>query len=173
MECMSKKQAIHPGLDSKQFDARMAHLQRRDESKGGKQKQAAWLANQGSHQRLAALLATDKSDEFSTNTEQRVENVILLTIYGLVGRKAPTPVLDTAVSPKFMKELTAEKPVRSHSFAEQCKATMRTPDELKEAEMTMGPLGRSHPQCQKKGNVVEKGLRQVARDFKAVTAHGD
>ncbi len=98
------------------------------------------MAEQGSHQRLAALLATDESDEFSTDTEQRAYNIILLTIYGLVGCKAPTPTLDMAVSPEFMKELAAEKPARSPSFAEQCEVTMRTPAEIVKAE-ARGPLG--------------------------------
>ncbi len=91
----------------------MTCLQKKDENKGDKSKQVAWLAEQGSHQRLVASLATDESDEFSTNTEQGAYNAILLTIYGPVGRKGPPPALETAMSPGFMKELAAGKPVRS------------------------------------------------------------
>ncbi len=118
-----------------------AHLQRRDESKGGKQKQAVWLADQNSHQKLAASLAADESDEFSTDTEQRAYHAILMTIYGPVGHKGGQPVvMDVAVSPGFMKEHAAEKPARPLSSAEQGKV-MRDPEELAAAKAYMRPLG--------------------------------
>ncbi len=63
-------------MESKRFDTKINHLLRKDENKGGKVKQAAWLAEQGSRQRLVISLAADESDEFSSDTEQRAYNVI-------------------------------------------------------------------------------------------------
>ncbi len=140
VDCVSKEQAIHPAVESKCFNAKMNHLLRKDESKGGKPKQAAWLTDQNSHQRLVASLVADESDEFSTDTEQRAYNIILTTVYGPVGRKGgPPPVVDIAVSPGFMKELAAEKSVRDH-FAEESLDPMRTPDERAEAQKETHPL---------------------------------
>ncbi len=120
----------------------MAHLQKRDEYKGSRPNQATWLAEQGIHQRLAALLAADESDEFSTDTEQRVYNAVLTTLYRLVGHKVPPIVMNMVVSPGFMKELAAEKPAKSLSFVELTEMTAkRTPEEIA-ADEARGPLGK-------------------------------
>ncbi len=98
-----QKQAIHLNIGSKQFDDWMTHLQKKDESKGGELKQTAWLGKQGNHQRLVASLAADESDQFSTDTEQRVSNAILLTLYGPVGRRETPPAMDMAMRREMLR----------------------------------------------------------------------
>ncbi len=78
----------------------MTQLQKKAEYRNDHQKQAAWLA-------------ADESDEYSTNSEQMAQNVILATVYGPVKSKAPLRQVDTAVSPGFVEGLAAAVAARS------------------------------------------------------------
>ncbi len=100
MKCLLKGESISPDYRLNRFNTKVSWLQQKAEYRNDHQKQAAWLA-------------ADESDEYSTDSELRARNVILLTIYGLApGRVMPRKV-GTAVSPDFMKGLATAKTVRS------------------------------------------------------------
>ncbi len=65
-ECVATGIAIHPNCYSMRFNDKWAHLQKKGEGTGSKQKQAAWLSAQGNHQMQAAQLGGDVSDEYSS-----------------------------------------------------------------------------------------------------------